>query len=181
MIALRPYDDFAAFAVLRALDVHDFIEAELTRGAAASHLSLFADWRAMEPHRVASFVADTGPTRGGQPFALFALSNTGQSGVASAALLACDHHRYRHALAQLGALIRLNLPGYAADRGIHRIETRAWAGHPTASRLLAALGFAHETDLPGFGPQGQITFRQFAWLAPTLYHPIPQHTAFERS
>lgn len=162
-IRVRPYDDLSAMAVLSALDAQDQIEAELTRGAPASALALFADWRQMEPLRVASHVA---LTAGGQPFAVFALANTGQAGVAQAALLARDHRRHRIDLARLAVLIRHAFPRLAAACGIHRIEARSWAGHPTAARLLAAMGFAHECDMTGFGQSGAITFRQFAWIAP---------------
>lgn len=165
MIRLHPYDDLSAMAVMRHLDHHDQLEADLTRGATTTALSLFAEWRAMQAIRVASHVAQT---VGGTPFAVFALANTGQAGVAQAALLARDHAYYRRPLAELAIAIRNGLPGFCTERGIHRIEARAWAAHPTASRLLHALGFTHETDMPGFGLTGAITFRQFAWLSPAL-------------
>ena len=164
MIEARPFDDLAAMAVLSKLDHADQLEAELTRGASATALSLFADWRAMEAYRAASFIAYTQ----GRAFAMFALGNTGQSGVASAALLACDHARYRRPLAELALTIRNQMPEFCAERGIHRIEARAWADHPTASGLLTALGFHLECDMPGFGLTGHVTFRQFAWISPAL-------------
>jgi hypothetical protein len=166
MIEVRPYDDLTAMAVLQRLDAHDHMEAELVRGAPASHLALFADWRAMQAFRLASFVAITGPDRGARPFAVFALAHTGQAGVASAALLARDHAAFRRPLAEMALRIRTELPATCAASGIRRIEARSWAGHPTAAGLLTALGFEHETDMPGFGLSGTITFRQFAWLAP---------------
>lgn len=166
MIDLRPYDDMAAMAVLSRLDPHDHMEAELVRGAGATHLALFAEWRAMEAARAASFVATTH----GRPFALLALANTGQAGVGAACLLACDHRRHRIALARLCVTVRRALPGWCAERGVHRIEARAWAAHPTAARLLTGMGFIHEADLPGFGADGQAWFRQFAWLYPD--HPV---------
>lgn len=169
MIEARPFEDLAAMAVLSRLDVADQLEAELTRGASATALSLFADWRAMEAYRAASFIAFSR----GRPFAMFALANTGQSGVASAALLACDHARHRRALAELALTIRNTMPDFCIERGIHRIEARAWADHPTASNLLIALGFHPECDMPGFGLTGQITFRQFAWISPVLSSPQP--------
>lgn len=162
MIALAPYDDMAAMAVLSRLDPHDHMEAEVVRGAGATHLALFAEWRAMEAARAASFVA----TRHGQPFALLALANTGQAGVGLACLLARDHGLYRMPLARLCVTVRRALPGWCAERGVHRIEARAWAAHPTASQLLIAMGFIHEADLPGFGSDGRAWFSQFAWLSP---------------
>jgi hypothetical protein len=173
MIEARPYDDLSAMAVLSRLDPNDFIEAEVTRGAPTNHLALFAEWRSMEPIRVASFVTFTAPDRGGKPFAVFALSNTGQAGVAQAALLARDHQAFRRPLAELAVNIRYRMPLFAAERGIHRIEARSWADHPTASALLSALGFAHECDMAGFGPTGRVTFRQFAWTAPVPAAPAP--------
>lgn len=167
MIELRPFSDLDAMAVLSRLDHADQLEAELTRGASATALSLFAEWRAMEVYRAASFIAFAN----GRAFAMFGLGNTGQAGVAGAALLACDHDRHRRALAELALTIRNNMPEFCTERGIHRIEARAWADHPTASGLLTALGFHLECDMPGFGLTGQITFRQFAWISPTLSRP----------
>ena len=167
MIELRAFDDLAAIVVFRHLDPSDRMEAEVMRGAPVSHLGLFADWRAMQPAAVLSLVASAA----GQPFALLMLVNTGQSGVASAALLARDHARYRLPLGRFASAIRRGMAGYCAERGIHRIEARAWADHPTASRLLVALGFQHEADMPGFGPAGRASFRQFAWLPPSF--PVP--------
>jgi hypothetical protein len=166
VIALRPYEDFAAMAVLGALDVSDRLEAEIVRGAAASHLALFADWRGMEAFREGSWVAVSGPAA--TPFAVFGLARTGQAGVAAAALLARDHARWRRALARLAILLRREAPAWCAARGIRRIEARAWAGHPTATVLLDALGFTREGDMPGFGGSfwpGAV-FRQFALTFP---------------
>lgn len=168
MIEARPYDDLAAMAVLSRLDPHDVMEAELVRGAHSGHLALFAEWRAMEAARLVSYVVITSPRRGAKPFALFGLVHTGQAGVAQAALLARDHREFRRPLAELALAIRAGMPGFAAKRGIHRIEARAWFDHPTASALLEALGFEHECDMPGFGLTGRITFRQFAWTCPTI-------------
>lgn len=167
MIRLRPYDDQDAFAVLSRLDLNDQAEAELMRGAAATGLQLFAEWRAVQSARIISHVASAH----GQPFAVFALAHTGQAGVAQAALLARDHARWRLPLARLAVLIRGGMPEFATRHGIHRIEARSWAGHPTAHRLLVSLGFDHETDMPGFGLTGRVTFAQYAWLAPAVYLP----------
>lgn len=168
MIEARPYSDLAAMSVLQWLDPSDWIEAELTRGAPVSALSLFAEWRSMEPIRIASYITYTAPDRGDKAFALFALANTGQAGVAQAAMLARDHAAYRRPLAELALTIRRALPAFCAEQGIHRIEARAWVDHPSASRLLTALGFSPECDMPGFGLHGTAMFRQFAWLAPEI-------------
>jgi hypothetical protein len=175
MIRVHPFEDLAAMAVFSRLDVHDHIEAELVRGAPTTALGLFAEWRAAQAQGPVSLVATTGPS--GKPFAVFALGNTGQAGVAEGALLAADHLRHRMALARLAVAIRQRLPAFMAETGINRIEARCWAGHPTASRLLAAMGFRHETDLPGFARDGTQTFRQFAWVRPATVPPTaaPDH------
>lgn len=167
MIAIRPYEDLAAMAVFRQLDIHDHMEAELVRGASATALALFADWRLAQGQGPLSVIAVTGP--GARPFAVVTLGNTGQAGVAQGAMLACDHARHARDLARLALAIRHQMPGWCAERGIHRIEARAWAGHPSASRLLSAIGFVHECDMPGFGLTGSAVFRQFAYSLPA--HP----------
>ena len=151
-------------AVFNRLDVHDHIEAELVRGVTYTALGLFADWRTAQAQGPVSLVATTGPAD--RPFAVLALGHTGQAGVAQAALLAADHDRHRRALARLAIEIRRKMPAFAIETGINRIEARCWGGHPTASRLLTAMGFAHEADLPGYGRDGTHLFRQFAWTRP---------------
>lgn len=175
MIRVCPYDDDAAHAVLAFLDLHDQIEAELVRGRAAGGLALFADWRAMRGAWEAGHVFLTAT---GTPFAVGALVNTGQAGVAQAALLARDHARYRRPLAELACRIAVELPALCLARGIHRVEARCWAHHPTASRFLSALGFVPEADLPGFGADGTAVFRQFA-LLPRPVPPISPKGATE--
>lgn len=165
MIEVRPYDDLAAMSVLSRLDPWDLMEAEAVRGAAVTHLALFADWRALQPFRLASWVILTGAA---EPFALLSLTHTGQAGVAQAAFLARDHRRFRRELVEVARRIRTDMPAWAAEMGVARIEARAWARHPRASAFLTLTGFAHEADLPGFGPAGAETFRQFAWTDPAI-------------
>lgn len=174
MIRVRPFDDLAAMSVFHQLDVNDHIEAEIVRGASYTALGLFAEWRMAQAQAPLSLIACTGPAE--RPFAIFALANTGQAGVAEGALLAAHHDRHRLPLARLALAIRDRMPLFAAETGIHRIEARCWAGHPTASRILAAMNFTHEADLPGFGRAGSHTFRQFAWTRPPAppAHPDPQ-------
>lgn len=162
-IRVTAWDDLAGMAVFRHLDPHDQLEAELVRGQPSHALGLFADWRGMAPHAVLNLILQTA---GGTPFAVLALSNTGQAGVAQGALLARDHGRFRLPLARAAIAIRDRMPAWCAEQGIHRIEARAWAGHPTAPRLLRAIGFAEECLMPGFGLTGTVAFRQFAWVAP---------------
>lgn len=178
MILAAPYDDAPAFLILSRLDPWDWLEAEATRGQAVTHLQLFAEWRAMQAARLASWVVYDDQTRT-CPFALVALCHTGQRGVAGAAMLARDHRRFRRPLVELARLIRTEMPGWARDAGVTRIEARAWAGHPRASAFLALTGFAHECDMPGFGPAGDACFRQFAWTDPALTDPAPS-TALPR-
>ncbi len=165
MIELRPYDDHAAFRVFSVLDPSDHREAELVRGAPATHLALFADWRGVEGARLLSLVAATGWNGSGEPFAVIGLGHTGQGGVAQAAMLARNHTRFRLQLAQLGLMIRRRMPDFCAGTGIRRIEARSWSDHPTAGAFLTACGFSLECAMPGFGPHGTTTFNQFAWTA----------------
>lgn len=163
-VDVRPYNDQDAFAVISRLDLADQMEVELTRGAHTPALTLWAEWRAAVPQHLLSFVAHVG----GVPFAIFALVGTGEANAACAAMLARDHRHYRRPLTRLARMIRAQIPPTMAALGINRIECRCWSDHPTAAQLLRAVGFSHEIDLPGFGRTGQLTFRQFAWLAPAV-------------
>lgn len=169
MFQLRPYDDLAAMAVLQALDVADQMEVQLVRGQVTGHLALFAEWRAMQAGFIASFIAQT---PGGVPFAVFGLSPSGHAGVGVAALLARDHWRFRRPLAELSIEIRKRLARYCADTALHRIEARSWAEHPSAKRLLTAIGFCYEVSMPGFGPAGSVVFDQYAYR-PACIPPRP--------
>ena len=163
MIQPRAYDELGAMAVFKGLDPHDLLEAQITRGRAVSHLALFSDWHAMQAHAVLSLVVFTDPPSGAKPFGVLMLGNTGQAGVAQAAFLARDHRRFRRELVQAARAIRMDMPVFCRERGIHRIEARAWAGHPRAPRFLQAIGFQAEAVMPGFGASGAETFIQFAW------------------
>lgn len=167
MIELHPYSDHAAMQVLASLDPMDHIEAEMVRGASASHLALFADWRAMEGMRVVSLVLCETRSQGAVPFAVLALSNTGQAGVAQAAFLSRSHMRFRRSLLAAGQRIRQEMPAFCAKHDIHRIEARSWADHPHAGRFLTFCGFHLEVKMPGFGASGAVAFNQFAWIFPT--------------
>ena len=164
MIEAVPFEDLGAMAVFKRLDPHDLIEAQLTRGAAVTYLTLFSNWHAQAPHHVMSLVLKSR----GTPFAVLAVGNTGQAGVASAALLARDHRQFRRELVLAARQIATQMPPWCAELGIHRIEARSWRDHPTAGAFLRACGFHHETDMPGFGASGAVTFSQFAWINPEL-------------
>jgi hypothetical protein len=161
VIEVWPYEDLAAHAVLSRLDPMDQIEAEVVRGQPSAPLAIFSDWRAMNAARLLSIVAYTGS---GTPFAVLGLSNSGQAGVAQAALLARDHTRFRRPIAELAVQIRNMMPGFAQEAGVHRIEARSWATHPTGAQLLTSCGFHLEATMPGFGREGRDLFHQFAWL-----------------
>ncbi len=173
MIQVRPFSSLSAMAVFRHLDPADQIEAELIRGAPSTPLDLFADWRAVAAAGPLNLVLETA---GSTPFAVLALTHTGQAGVAQAAFLARDHARFRRDIARAAVLIRARMPGWCADRGVHRIEARCWTGHPTAPHFLTAIGFAPEAVMPGFGLTGQISFAQFAWVSPVLSAADPTPT-----
>lgn len=173
MIHLHPYNDPEAWEVFRFLDGSDFIEAEIVRGARATNPGLFADWHQMEGVRLLSHVvlAEQGATR--RPFAVIGLSHSGQAGVAHAAMLAKDHRQYRRELIELGIAIRHGLPDFCAEHGVRRIEARAWAHHPTASRFLQAIGFQMEAAMAGFGADKPTEFLQFAYVSPTPARKTP--------
>lgn len=160
MIGVAPYDPLAAMAVLRDMDPSDRLEVEAARGLRLSHLDLFAEWHGGQPGLALSHVlkADSGT-----PFALLIVAHSpGFAGVAQAALLARSHWRWRVQLARAAVHIRQEMPGWAKDHGLHRIEARCWADHPTAPRFLAGCGFTQEARMPGFG-RGRADFLQFAW------------------
>lgn len=160
MINICHWDDTNAMRVFSDLDPNDQLEAALWRGDGAAPLAVFADWRVAGGG--GSMIARYGVI----PFAVMALTPLGPKGVASAALLARDHRCWRRALVALVRVFQDELPRHFASLGLTRVECRSWAGHPTAARLIEAVGFRREADLRGFGG-GALTFTQFAWTAPT--------------
>lgn len=161
-----PFSDLAAFQVFKMLDPMDHMEAELARGCDLTHLALFADWRAAEPVRVLSLVLSERRGSDKRPFAVLGLNRTSHAGVVEAAFLSRDHRVNRRAIAEAALLIRDGIKAFADQLGLHRIEARCWADHASASRFLVSLGFRHECDMPGYGVDGAVTFRLFAWVAP---------------
>ena len=164
-VTLTEWDDDLAVQVFKALDPYDWIEAEHGRGQRLGPLAMFADWRWANNIRFLSRIASC--QRGGRavPFAVLGLNQTGQAGVAEAALLARHHKYFRRELAQLGLTIRREMPGLCARVGIRRIEARSWAGHPSAGTFLRACGFSLEATMRGFGENGRENFNLFAWTA----------------
>ncbi|MFN3953225.1 MAG: hypothetical protein ACK4LQ_02150 [Pararhodobacter sp.] len=160
MLEACAYDDLAALAVFRALDPHDLLEAQHIRGASVRYPQLFAEWHGAQAAAVLSLVLKAQ----GLPFAVLLVGNTGQAGVAQAAMLARDHARFRPALVAAAREIRTRLPAFCARLGVHRIEVRAWAGHPRAGRFLRLCGFQQEAEMTGFGAVGAERFLQFAWI-----------------
>jgi len=172
------WTDLPAFEVFKHLDPNDHHEAEVARGLRQTHLSLFADWRAAMGRAVLARVISETRAGGDHPIGVLGLFATGLAGVAEAAFLARDHALYRPQITATALMIRHQLDQVAAPIGLHRIEARCWAGHPTASAFLTAIGFQHETDQRGFGVSGAETFRVFAWVAPGLAYPTkgdPSH------
>ncbi|MGY9050348.1 hypothetical protein P775_08380 [Puniceibacterium antarcticum] len=162
MIQAGPYEDHAALEVFRRLDASDLQEAALARGAEGSHLALWAEWRGMQAVGVLSHVLRT---RSGMPFAVLAVVPMSR-GVAQGAFLARSHTSFRMPLARAAVEICQRLPVWAKSAGIHRLEARCWAAHPTAPRFLAACGFTFEAITSGYGPNGSADFLQFAWVQP---------------
>lgn len=167
-IVARDYDLGLSMKVFDFLDHNDLAEAAVTRGMAGSLVALTArhfaiDWHNANAFRLMSLVACHKRQMGAElPFAVFGVSVTGQAGVAQVALLAKAHFRFRRELAELAVLIRRGLPEFAAERGLHRIEARSWAAHPTGGGFLRAIGFEHECTMPGFGADGMEQFEQYA-------------------
>jgi hypothetical protein len=166
LIAILPYSDEAAMAIFADLDLNDRVEAALLRGDGAEPLAMFADWRRAGPGSL--IAAD----HVGRPFAIMALTPLGPAGVASVALMARDHRRWRQPLTALARHWRRAWPGYCAERGVTRAECRSWTGHPTAFRLLEHIGFRLEAVLRGFGG-GEAVFAQYAWTAPATPAETP--------
>lgn len=168
MIRATPFDNAAALAVLRNLDPNDALEAQIARGVAGDPLDLWADWRAAQPWAALSLVLRSEP---GTPFALLAVARSpGTVGLGQAALLSRRHDAWRRHLAFAALRIRTELPGWAEEAALTRIEARCWQGHPTAAGFLSACGFHQEAVLPGFGPQGTATFLQYAWTREATPH-----------
>jgi len=170
-VTLHPFHHVAATEVFRGLDPWDEAEAEVALGVALPPERMAEAWGQLAD---LSFYQAIAAWRG-QPFAVFSLSSAGMAGNASAALMARDHRRFRRPLAELALRIRAEMPGFAASLNINRIEARSWAPHPSAPRILKALGFVPECDVPGLGADGLSTFRQWAWLAP---HCRPANAIF---
>lgn len=163
-VFLEEWQDAPGLEVIGDLDPADRAEILATRGLdrfdAMAH---WAEWRALAGVAVLRIAWELRAEAPSRPFALLGVMPTGAAGVWSAALLARDHLENARALAVLAVHLKTVLPDWAAGRAVHRIEARAWGGHPRAGRLLRGIGFAHECTLPGFHPQGHGVFRQYAW------------------
>lgn len=169
-IIADPYTDPRALEVFTGLDADDLAETSQYLGQPMDRMGLFALWRAGEGSalRLGSFVLSARDQSGIRPVAVLSVSMSGIAGVGEAALVARDHGENRRALVAIARHVREALPDFARDHNLRRIEARSWAGHPTASRFLEAIGFKCECDMQGFGPDGTATFRLFAWVAPGL-------------
>lgn len=161
MMTLGAYDPHTALIVFRDLDPWDILEAQAIRGARASYAQLMAEWHAVQAAAPLSVTMKWG----GIPFGVLLLGNTGQAGVAQAALLARNHRKFRRGLATAAATIGQEMPDFCRQRGIHRVEARSWVQHPRAALFLRHAGFSHEARMSGFGADGAEQFDQFAWVA----------------
>lgn len=159
MMQVAPYDAHDALIVFTHLDPWDAMEAAAVRGAKAPPAQLFAEWHAAQAHAALSLVLKWG----GVPFAVLVLGNTGQAGVAEAAMLARTHRHWRAGLVRAGREVRAGMAEYCQGRGINRIEARCWADHPRAGAFLRLCGFTLEAIMPGFGADGRAVFHQYAW------------------
>jgi len=168
-VALEPFTPEAALHVLQRLDEHDQLEAELARGDPAEPFDMLASWMGLEAQGAAVFVGRE--VANDAPFAVLAIVPGATPGLGHAAMLACDHAFWRRALVPLVRQIRDGFPDFAAHMGLHRIEARSWAGHPTAPSLLRAIGFELEAAMIGFGQSGEINFNQWAWVADYIPRP----------
>ena len=163
MPAIVPWSDDLGTRVFDDLDENDMAEAMIDRGAAVSSRGLWADWRATRGTRLLDVIAVSTVRRGCKPFAVFAVAHSGRAGVGDVALLTRHVPDWRMEIGRLAAGLRIAVPAFCADLGIHRLEARSWTGHPTGGRLLVACGFPVECRLHGFGPDGRETFDQHAW------------------
>lgn len=161
MMRTGAYDDLAALTVFRHLDPADLAEAQALRGAGVRYPQLFAEWHAVQGAALLSLVINWH----GLPVALLMLGHTGQAGVAQAALMGRDHRRFRAAMIATARRVRVEMPIFCRETGIHRIEARAWSGHPRAGIFLKLCGFQSEVQMPGFGSAGAEVFHQYAWTA----------------
>jgi len=173
LVKLSPFDPARALTVLSGLDDNDQLEAQIMRGDPAESYDLLTDWLLLARQGAACYVGEALPPISA-PFAVLALVPGTTPGLGYAAMLARDHHFWKRALVPLVRLIRHDLPPVAAHMGLHRIEARSWAGHPTAATLLRAIGFTREAEMTGFGYGGEMNLDQWVWLAD--YIP-PRHTA----
>lgn len=164
LIRVRAYSDKPALEVLENLDLNDATEVVLMRGPDdAGALAMLSDWRMVNKMGAVSFIAFV--EGADVPFAVMSIAPDGMPGCGRAALLAKDHRLWRRELVVLAGMICKQLPVIAASMGLHRIEARTWSNHPTASALLSAVGFSLDADMPGFGVSGELSLRQFSWVA----------------
>ncbi|MDR6266547.1 hypothetical protein [Roseobacter sp. N2S] len=165
-LAVYPYQTQLARSVFDFLDLNDLAEGRAVRGdPEATALDMFLDWHGANTYRLISHVITTRKSGRETPFAVLGLSHTGYAGVGQVALLARHHHLFARPLAETCVLARKNIEAVARRRGLTRLEARSWAGHPSGGRLLETIGFALETQMPGFG-DGEI-FEQYGLQIPT--------------
>ena len=161
-IYIGRFDQSDALRIFRNLDHEDMMEVIVMRGEPYDPLGQLVEWSLAAQVSISSHVASI--QRGGRlvPFAVMNLARTGHPAVAEAAFLSCSHRAFAWPLRRLALQIRDELPGLAERQGLTRIEARCAMHHPTAERLLSALGFRREAELPGYRRE---TCLQYAWTA----------------
>ncbi len=170
LVTLAPFNPPDALRVFEMLDENDQLEAEVMRGDKALPYDMLADWMALEKQGAACFVAQVAPPYA-EPIAVMAIVRGGTPGLGHAAMLARDHRIWRRALVPAARAIRDGFPAQARAMGLHRIEARSWAGHPTAPSLLRAIGFELDAEMIGFGHSGEVNLNQWVWLADYIPRP----------
>lgn len=81
---------------------------------------------------------------------------------ASAGLLATN--RWKEIVRPYSVHVKTRFLPSLVERGVRRLEARAWEGHHDARRWLTWMGATEECRVPQWGANGE-TFIQYGWLA----------------
>ena len=155
-LSLGPLHLWPAMDVLGHLDYSDWWEATLALGREPDGDLLVRELLRREAEGAHAFVVwKHNPGGGATPFAVLAVVQLVAQGVGSACLLSKNHLMWPGPLRMLAYALRRDLPAWAAAHGFHRLEARSWAAHPSAPRLLRAIGFEREARMPGFAANGE--------------------------
>lgn len=149
-LSLAPFAPRAALRVIEDLDALDRVEIQLggIDPTPDEILRQFVIQSAGGAHFQIAYAH--APEGGATPFAIIGVAEALAVGTGSVALIARDHRAWARPLRRLAAGLRADLPTAMCRSGLRRLEARCWSAHPTAPRLLRAIGFAFETELRGF-------------------------------